>query len=261
MPSASRWRRRIRARRPAGEFDVEHRGRDLRVAHQLLQGGQGHPRPYHIRAKGVTKPMGVGVTDSTPHSMMAEQRTEASCSHGLATLATFERNKQNGRVGQRPLQAQIVSEYFEDFRWQRDDAFLISFARDAHLAVGELHVFQFQCQDLTGAQAVEEHQPDQCEITIGAEALPKLGDFLGRKRHDDSPFLFEPEPPRQWRGGADRSRAGSVWYSGAGNGLGREPPVQSESDNSTAPCPGDDLQFAVWAWDPARVQNEHSPPA
>ena len=133
--------------------------------------------------------------DLTAQSMMAEQGTKPRCSQGLATLSAFERDEQGGRVGQRTFQAQIMSQDFEDLRGQRQEAFLVSFAVDAHLSVGELQVLQVQGQDLTRAQAVEEHQPDQCEIAVGAEALPELGDFFGGERHDDPPLLFEAKSP------------------------------------------------------------------
>src|SRR6516165_1611036 len=161
------------------------------MAHQLLQGRQRHPGLYHIPPKRVSKPMGVGVTDLTPHSMMTEQRAEPGGSQGLPALAAFERDEQRRRVGQRPFQAQIVSEYLKDFRGQRHQALLVSFAMDAHLAFGELHIFQFQCQDLAGTQTIKEHQADQPEIAISTEALPELGDFFSREGHDDATILFE----------------------------------------------------------------------
>src|SRR6516164_9057100 len=177
------------------ELDIEHGGRNLGMAHQLLQGRQGHPGTHHIRSKRVPHAVGISVMDLTAQSMMAEQGTKPRCSQGLATLAAFERDEQGGRVGQRTFQAQIMSQDFEDLRGQRQEAFLVSFAVDAHLSVGELQVLQFQGQDLTRAQAVEEHQPDQCEIAVGAEALPELGDFFGGERHDDPPLLFEAKSP------------------------------------------------------------------
>ena len=114
------------------------------MPHPPLQSGQGHPAADHIRPERVSHPMGIGISDSTAHSMMAESGAEASCRHRLTTLAAFERNEQGGRVGQRTFQAQIESEDFPEIRGQGHDAFLVAFAVDAHLAVGELQVFQFQ---------------------------------------------------------------------------------------------------------------------
>ena len=72
-----------------GELDVEHRGVDLCMTHQMLQGRQRHPGPHQIGATGVPKSMRVGVTYSTPHSMVAEQRAKPGRGHGLTTLPAF----------------------------------------------------------------------------------------------------------------------------------------------------------------------------
>src|SRR5215831_10958441 len=88
-----------------------------------------------------------------------------------------------------------MSKDFEDFRGQRHDALLVSLAEYTQLALNELQVFQLESQDLTGAQAVEEHQAHESQIAIGAEALPELRDFLGRERHDHPPILFEAKYP------------------------------------------------------------------
>ena len=58
------------------------------MAHQLLQGGQGHPGAYHIRPKCMSTPVGIGVMDLTAHSMMAEQRTKPCRIHRLAARGT-----------------------------------------------------------------------------------------------------------------------------------------------------------------------------
>jgi hypothetical protein len=119
--------------------------RNLCMAHQLLQGRQRHPGLHHIPPKGVPKPMGVSVTDLSPHPMMTEQRAKPGRSHRLAALPTFQGDEQSGRIGQRSFQTQIMSQDFEDIRGQRQVA-LVSFAMGAHLALGELHVFQFQAK-------------------------------------------------------------------------------------------------------------------
>ena len=129
------------------------------------------------------------------HPMVPEQRTKPGRTHRLATLLAFQANEKGGCIGERTFQVHITPENLQDFRGQRDMALFVPFAMDAHLAVGELQVFELQSQDLAGAQAIEEHQSDQCEITEGAEALPEFGNVLGRKRHDDPPLLFEPETP------------------------------------------------------------------
>src|SRR5437016_3552535 len=101
------------------------------MTHQLLQGGQRHPGPYHICSEGMSQPMRVGMTDSTPQSMMAEQRAKPGHTHGPAALLAFQGNEQTRRVGQRTFQTQIASEDLEDFRGQRHEAVFVSFAMNA----------------------------------------------------------------------------------------------------------------------------------
>src|SRR6516164_4686398 len=163
------------------------------MAHQPLQGGQGHSGSHHIRAKCVPTPVGISVVDLAAHPMVPEQRSKPDRTHRLAALPAFQANEKGARVGEWTFQEQVAPENLQDFRGQRDKTLLVPFAIDAHLAVGELWVFELQSQDLTGAQAVEEQQADEREIAVGAEALPELGDFFGRERHDDSPILFEAE--------------------------------------------------------------------
>src|SRR2546430_2758373 len=82
------------------------------------------------------------------------------------SLATFEGDEQSGCVSQRTFQAQIVSEDIEDIGVQGHEALLVSFAVEAHLAVGELHILEFHGQDLAGAQADQEHESDQGQISV-----------------------------------------------------------------------------------------------
>jgi hypothetical protein len=110
-------------------------------------------------------------------------------------VPAFQGDEQGWRVGQRPFQAQVAPEHFEDFRGQRYNAILVSFAKRTQLALGELQVSQLKSQDLAGAQTIEEHQAHESQIAIGAETLPELRDFFRREWHDDPPILFEAEAP------------------------------------------------------------------
>ena len=105
----------------------------------------------------MTETMRMGVTHLAELAMMPEQRAKAGRGHGLTTLSALQGDEQSGRIGQRPFQAQIVSEDFKNFWGQRHDALLVAFTNQAHLAVAELQVFQLKSQDLAGAQTVEEH--------------------------------------------------------------------------------------------------------
>jgi len=75
-----------------------------------------------------------------------------------------ETNKAGAFVSGRSRQ--IVSEDIEDIGVQGHEALLVSFAVEAHLAVGELHILDFHGQDLAGAQADQEHESDQGQISV-----------------------------------------------------------------------------------------------
>jgi hypothetical protein len=55
------------------KLDVEHGGMDLRMPHQVLQGGQRDAGADHIGSEGVAETMRIGVGDRTAHTMVAEQ--------------------------------------------------------------------------------------------------------------------------------------------------------------------------------------------
>lgn len=66
-----------------GELDVEHRGADLRMTHEMLESGQGDAGAHHIRSEGMPKPMGIGLGNLATGAMMAEQGAESGRGHGL----------------------------------------------------------------------------------------------------------------------------------------------------------------------------------
>ena len=119
--------------------------------------------------------MGIGMCHLAAQSMMAEQGAKSGGSHGPSTLAAFQRNEEKGGVGERPFQAQIFFEDLDDFRRQRQNAFLVAFAEDSHLRLGEL-----ERQHFARAQTIEQHQADQGEIAKGAKATPEVSDFVCR---------------------------------------------------------------------------------
>jgi G:T/U-mismatch repair DNA glycosylase len=57
------------------DFHVDESRLDVRVSHQVHEGGQAHTGAQHIRGKGVSKAVGVGDGDASRLSMMAEKRT------------------------------------------------------------------------------------------------------------------------------------------------------------------------------------------
>jgi len=110
---------------------------------------------------------------------MAEQRTQSGGGHGAAALGTFEGDEQSGRVGERPLDPQIVLEGLDGFAGQGQKTFLVAFAEYQDLRFGKSQVFQPQIEDFAGAESIEQHQGHQGEVTKRAKAVPKLGDLLG----------------------------------------------------------------------------------
>ena len=171
------------------ELDIEHGGVNLGMPHQMLQRGQRDSGPRHISAKGMAEPMRIGVRNLAAHAMMAEQRAESGGSHGPATPAAFQGNEQEGRIGERPFQAQIFFDDFDDFRRQRQNAFLVSFAENPHLRRGQLEILELKGQYFAGTQTIEQHQTNKGEIAEGAKAAPELGDFLRRQGYNNAPGL------------------------------------------------------------------------
>ena len=79
-----------------GDLDIKHRGVDVSVSHEVLEGREGDSGAHHLGSKGVPEPMRISLADLAARPMMAEQRTESRRSHGLAALAAFQRNEQSG---------------------------------------------------------------------------------------------------------------------------------------------------------------------
>ena len=57
-----------------------------------------------------------------------------------------------------------------------------------------MQILELEIERFTRAQTIEQQQGDEGEISKRTKALPELGDLFGRKRHNDAPQLFEPEP-------------------------------------------------------------------
>ena len=81
------------------------------------------------------------------------------------------------------------------------------------MAISQLEILQLESQDLTRAQAVEQHQPDQGEIPTGAEAVPEFSYLFGSERHDDTARLAQAQAYRHGTSGpaiAERRSLGVV---------------------------------------------------
>jgi hypothetical protein len=131
--------------------------------------------------------MRIGRRNWAALAMMAEQGADPGGSHGAPALAAFQGNEQERGVGERPFQPPIFVEDFENFWRQGQDALLASFAENSR--IGQLQIRELKCQDLAGAQPIEQHQTDHSKIAEGAKAVPEIGDFASRERHNDAPGL------------------------------------------------------------------------
>jgi hypothetical protein len=56
-------------------------------------------------------------------------------------------------------------------------SFPVSFSLDEYLALSELKVFEFEAEDLTGAQPVKQHQGYNAHVPEGAKTAPEFSDF------------------------------------------------------------------------------------
>src|SRR5215467_13440128 len=68
-----------------------------------------------------------------------------------------------------------------------------TFPEDADLCVRELKTFELEIEDLTRAEAIQQHQGNQSQISKGAKAAPELGHLVGGERHNHPPWLPEPK--------------------------------------------------------------------
>ena len=160
------------------------------MPHKMLQGGQRDARAYHVRSKGVPKPMWIGLRNLTADTMAAKKRAKPGRSHGLAPVSAFQADEQRRRVGQRPFQPQIVLQYIDDFMGQRQDTRFVPLAGDAHLRIGQLKIFELKRENLTRTQAVKLHQAHQRQIAKRVKAVPERGDLFGGERHNHTSRLL-----------------------------------------------------------------------
>jgi len=84
-------------------------------------------------------------------------------------------------------------EGLNSFGGHGQQAMLGTFPEDADLCVRELKTFELEIEDLTRAEAIQQHQGNQSKISKGAKAAPELGNFVGGERHNHPPWLAEPE--------------------------------------------------------------------
>ena len=137
--SGSRMGQYIHATRPGEQAGRTAWGVNLRMTRRYAgKRGQADPGAHHIGAESMAEPMGVGLRNATAQAMMAEQEPQSGGCHGPSPLAAFQRNEQGRGIGERSFESHILFEHFDDFRRQRHHAFLVAFAENPHVGVGEL---------------------------------------------------------------------------------------------------------------------------
>ena len=114
---------------------------------------------------------------------MAEQGTEPGGSHRLSAAAALKRNEQVGRVGHGTFQVEVGFQGLDRILRERQKALLVAFAMNPELLFSQPKIGPLNGQDFVRAEAIEEHQGNESEIAISAEASPKPGYFIGRKRN------------------------------------------------------------------------------
>jgi hypothetical protein len=161
------------------------------MAHELLQGRQGDAGPRHIGPEGVAETMGIGAGRPTLPAMVTEQGTKAGGGKRLSAAAAFQANEQGGGRKRRSFLPEVKGEDLACFWGQGQDARLLALAQDAQPGFGQLEVVKFEGEDFAAAQAVQQHQPQDGQITEGTEAAPELSDFGGGKRHHEAARFFQ----------------------------------------------------------------------
>ena len=104
------------------------------MPHEVHESRQRDSGPHHVGSERMTKPMGIGLWNLAPFSVMAKQRAETGGRHRLSPVAALERDEQRGRVRQGSLQVKVPLQGRDGVRRQRQDSFLIALALDADLS-------------------------------------------------------------------------------------------------------------------------------
>ena len=111
----------------------------------------------------------------------------------MAAFPTFEAQENKGRVDARSFSLEIALQDLHCVMRQRQNPLFVPFPPDTELAFGKAQLFKVKPNNFTGAQAVKQHQGGDTEIPVGAEARPKLRDFLRGKGNNGTAGLPQPQ--------------------------------------------------------------------
>jgi len=96
-------------------------------------------------------------------------------------------------VGERPFQAKITLEGFQNLAGQWQGTLFSTLAENAQQGIGQFQIFELERQDLTGTQAVQQHQTDHRKVAERAKAGPELSDLVCSEGLDHTSGLSEAE--------------------------------------------------------------------
>jgi hypothetical protein len=133
-------------------------GLDVGVTHQSHERRQAHTSAYHIRGKGVSKPMGMGELNPGGLTMVAKQGTQSRSRHACSACAPFQNDKQSGTAGTWTFELQIVIEQLNSFWRQGKEAKFVAFPANTKLRFGKQHIVAIQSQYFGGPKPMQEHQ-------------------------------------------------------------------------------------------------------
>jgi hypothetical protein len=126
-------------------MEVNHRGLDLCMPHEMHERRQTNASPQHVGSKSMPKAVRVRFPHASGLPVMTKQRTQTGCSHAMAAGRSFERDEQRLATLRRPFQAQIVIEQLRGVAMQWQHANLFALAWDPDLPFRELEVVAVQC--------------------------------------------------------------------------------------------------------------------
>jgi len=165
---------------PGTELDVEHGGMDVRMAHELHEGRKADSGADHIRSESMPEAMWIGFRNGAAAAVMTKHGPKPGQCQWLAPVWTLENDEHKTGVRPWPFHVKIALEQLDGLRIKGQQSFPVSFSLDEHLALSELKVFELEAKDLTGAQAVKQHQGYNAQVAKGAKTAPEFIDLHGR---------------------------------------------------------------------------------
>ena len=152
------------------------------MTHELHQGRQADAGADHVRCERVAESVRVGLSHAGGTAVMTEQGTQPRGGHTPPPGPPLEADEQRRTTVEGPLQAQVVIQQLDGFSGQWQPTRLTPLASHAHLRFRQQQVVAIKREYFARAQAIQEHQTYDGQISRSAEAGPKVGHFVRRQR-------------------------------------------------------------------------------